>query len=198
MRKAGSVSHGRGGRPLCHCGGGLRATTAGEHRIGEATLSARVHQGWRSGIAQELARLGLRRVALDARTVARRVSPKYHNVYMEPGSCDIYKKTGQFPAGTIFFKQLQRVLKLEHFPDESCTEPSGRGYFPGEPNGADVTVKDTKRYAETGGWGYYNFNHHEPKAPTAKLRPQSECAFCHIASAKKDEVWTPFYRELDN
>ncbi len=47
-------------------------------------------------------------------------------------------------------------------------------------------------------WGYYNFNHHEPKAPTAKLRPKSECAFCHRASAKKDEVWTQFYRLLDN
>ena len=64
-------------------------------------------------------------------------------------------------------------------PDGSRTEPSGRGYFPGTWNGADVTVKDTKRYADTGGWGYYNFNHHEPKAATAKLKPQSECAFCH-------------------
>ena len=34
-----------------------------------------------------------------------------------------------------------------------------------------MIVKDWKRYAQTGStWGYYNFNHHEPKAPTAKLR----------------------------
>jgi len=124
--------------------------------------------------------------------------PEYHNVYIEPGSYEIYKKTGQFPEGTIFFKELQRALKPEQFPDGSRTEPSGRGYFPGAMNGADVTVKDTKRYADTGGWGYYNFNHSEPKAPTAKLKPKTECAFCHIASAKKDEVWTQFYRELDN
>src|ERR1700730_9349888 len=51
-----------------------------------------------------------------------------------------------------------------------------RGYFPGPFNGADVTVKDTKRYAATGGWGFYNFNHHEPKAPTATLKPREECA----------------------
>src|SRR5215813_1291789 len=124
--------------------------------------------------------------------------PEYHNVYIEPGSYEIYKKTGQFPEGTIFFKELQRALKPEQFPDGSRTEPSGRGYFPGAMNGADVTVKDTKRYPDTGGWGYYNFNHSEPKAPTAKLKPKTECAFCHIASAKKDEVWTQFYRELDN
>jgi hypothetical protein len=122
--------------------------------------------------------------------------PEYHNVYIEPGSYEIYKKTGEFPDGTIMFKELQLTLPGEN-PDGSRTEQSGRGYFPGAFNGADVTVKDTKRYAATGGWGYYNFNHHEPKAPTAALKPKEECAYCHIASAKKDEVWTQFYRLLD-
>jgi Cytochrome P460 len=124
--------------------------------------------------------------------------PEYHNVYIEPGSYELYKKTGEFPDGTIMFKELQRVLTPAQFPDGSLTEPSGRGYFPGEFNGADVTVKDTKRYADTGGWGYYNFNHHEPKALIAKVKPRAECAFCHIASAKKDSTWTQFYRLLDN
>jgi hypothetical protein len=53
-----------------------------------------------------------------------------------------------------------------------------------------VTVKDSKRFADTGGWGYFNFNHHEPKAPTAKVKAKSECAFCHIGAAKRDDVWT--------
>lgn len=122
--------------------------------------------------------------------------PEYHNVYIEPGSYEIYKKTGEFPEGTIFFKELQ-LTKPAQNPDGSRTEPSGRGFFPGKLNGADVTVKDTKRYADSGGWGYYNFNHYEPKAATAKVRPKSECAFCHIANAKKDEVWTQFYPLLD-
>ncbi|WP_312862227.1 cytochrome P460 family protein [Rhizobium sp. P32RR-XVIII] len=123
--------------------------------------------------------------------------PEFHNVYIEPGSYEIYKKTGEFPERTMFFKELQLTLPAEN-PDGSRTELSGRGFFPGKLNGADVTVKDTKRYAETGGWGYYNFNHHEPKAATAKLQPKSECAFCHMASAKKDDVWTQFYPLLDD
>ena len=122
--------------------------------------------------------------------------PEFHNVYIEPGSYEIYKRTNQFPEGTILFKELQLTLPAQN-PDGSRTEPSGRGYFPGPFNGADATVKDSKRYAETGGWGYYNFNHHEPKAPTAQLKPKSECAYCHMASAKKDEVWTQFYPLLD-
>jgi hypothetical protein len=122
--------------------------------------------------------------------------PEYHNVYIEPGSFAIYRKTGVFPEGTIFYKELQLSLPAEN-PDGSRTEPSGRGYFPGALNGADVTVKDSKRFADSHGWGYFNFNHHEPKAPTAKVRPKAECAYCHIASAKRDDVWTQFYRVLD-
>ncbi len=122
--------------------------------------------------------------------------PEFHNVYIEPVSYEIYKKTGKFPEGTIFFKELQLVTKGTH-SDGSSTEPSGRGFFPGKLNGADVTVKDSKRYADSGGWGYYNFNHHEPKAATAKVLPKDKCAYCHIASAKKDDVWTQFYPLLD-
>src|SRR6516225_10915127 len=96
--------------------------------------------------------------------------PEYHNVYIEPGSYEIYKKTGVFPEGTIFFKELQLTKKPEQNSDGSRTEFSGRGYFPGDFNGADVTVKDSKRFADTGGWGYFNFHHHEPKAPTAKVK----------------------------
>ena len=123
--------------------------------------------------------------------------PEYHNVYIEPGSYAIYQKTGIFPEGTIFFKELQLTLGPAENPDGSRTEPSGRGYFPGAFNGADVTVKDTKRFAESGGWGYFNFHHFEPKALTSTVQPKSNCAFCHIASAKRDEVWTQFYRILD-
>jgi Cytochrome P460 len=123
--------------------------------------------------------------------------PEYHNVYIEPCSYEQYKKTYVFPEGTILFKELQLTLPPAEFPDGSRNEPSGRGYFPGAFNGADVTVKDTKRFADTHGWGYFNFNHHEPKAPTAKVKALNECAFCHIAGAKKDDVWTQFYRLLD-
>jgi cytochrome P460 len=74
-------------------------------------------------------------------------------------------------------------------PDGSRSEPSG--------NGAGVTVKDSKRYPDTGGWGYYNFHHYEPKAATASVRPKDECAYCHMASARYDDVWTQFYPMLD-
>jgi Cytochrome P460 len=122
--------------------------------------------------------------------------PEYHNVYIEPGSYEIYEKTKVFPEGTIMFKELQLTQPGQN-PDGSRTEASGRGYFPGAFNGADVAVKDSQRFAASGGWGFFDFNHFEPKAPTAAVKPKEECAFCHIAGAKKDQVWTQFYRLLD-
>src|SRR5215468_1930952 len=71
--------------------------------------------------------------------------PEFHNVYIEPCSYAQYKKTNIFPEGTIFFKELQLTLPPAQHPDGSQTQLSGRGYFPGAWNGADVTVKDTKR-----------------------------------------------------
>jgi hypothetical protein len=123
--------------------------------------------------------------------------PEYHNVYIQPWAYATYKKTNVFPEGTIMFKELQLTLPPADSKDGSRTEPSGRGYFPGAFNGADVTVKDSRRFANTGGWGYFDFNHHEPKALTAAVQSRDMCAFCHVAGAKKDEVWTQFYRALD-
>jgi hypothetical protein len=123
--------------------------------------------------------------------------PEYHNVYIEPGSYAIYRKTGVFPEGTIFYKELQLTLKPEENPDGSRTEPSGRGFFPGALAGAEVSVKDTKRFAASGGWGYFDFGQSEPKVASAPVRAKSECADCHINSAKRDLVWTQFYRILD-
>src|SRR6202008_1311505 len=70
--------------------------------------------------------------------------PEYHNVYIEPGSYEIFKRTNQFPEQTIIFKELQLTLPAQN-PDGSRTEVSGRGFFGGPFNGADVTVKDTRR-----------------------------------------------------
>src|SRR5262245_60718028 len=85
--------------------------------------------------------------------------PEYHHVYVEERNLDAYLKTGSFPEGTVIVKELTRVLDPT-FPDGSRTEPSGRGFFNGAFNGMDVTVKDSKRFAKTNGWGFFNFGHH--------------------------------------
>jgi hypothetical protein len=123
--------------------------------------------------------------------------PEYHNVYVEAQNVDAYLKTGSFPEGTVFVKELTRLLNPT-FPDGSRTEPSGRGFFNGAFNCMDVTVKDSKRFAKTNGWGFFTFGHHpEPCDRTAEEKPVSECAWCHIANvAKTDMTWVQFYPML--
>jgi hypothetical protein len=120
--------------------------------------------------------------------------PEYHHVYIEQKNVDVYLKTGDFPEGTVIVKELTRVLDPA-FPDGSRTEPSGRGYFNGEYNGIDVSIKDSKKYANTNGWGFYTFGHHPmPYNETSEERPISECAGCHIANvAKTDMTYIQFY-----
>jgi hypothetical protein len=120
--------------------------------------------------------------------------PEFHHVYVEEKSLDVYLKPGNFPEGTILVKELTRVLNPT-FPDGSRTEPSGRGFFNGELNGIDASVKDTKRFAKTNGWGYFTFGHHPmPYAQTASESSASECAGCHSANvAKTDMTWVQFY-----
>jgi len=120
--------------------------------------------------------------------------PEYHHVYVQEQNIDAYLKTGSFPEGTVFVKELTRVLNPT-FPDGSRTEPSGRGFFNGEYNGIDVTVKDSKRFAKTNGWGFFTFGHHPlPYADSAAESSVGECAGCHIANvAKTDMTWIQFY-----
>jgi hypothetical protein len=123
--------------------------------------------------------------------------PEYHHVYIEKKNVDAYLKTGSFPEGTVIVKELTRVLNPT-FPDGSRKEPSGRGYFNGAYNGIDMSVKDSKRFAKTNGWGYFTFGHHPlPYNKTAAEQPVEVCAGCHLANvAKTDMTWIQFYPQL--
>jgi len=125
--------------------------------------------------------------------------PEYHHVYVEKKNIDAYLQTGTFPEGTILVKELTRVLKPT-FPDGSRKEPSGRGYFNGEFNGIDVSVKDSKRFAQTNGWGYFTFGHHSlPYEGWAEEKSPNECAGCHQTYvAKTDMTWIQFYPILND
>jgi hypothetical protein len=123
--------------------------------------------------------------------------PEFHNVYVEKKNLDAYQKMGKFPEGTVIVKELV-LLQKPTFPDGSQQAPSGRGYFEGDFNGMDVSVKDSKRFAKTNGWGYFTFGHHAlPYEQTAAESSTGECAGCHIANvAQTDMTYEQFYPVL--
>lgn len=97
----------------------------------------------------------------------------------------------------MMVKELQLVDGPAEFEDGSRYEPSGRGYFPGAVNGLDVSVKDSRRFAESQNWGYFNFNHSAPPyLASAGVRPIGECAGCHIANADEDMVYVKLYKPI--
>src|SRR5947209_14577767 len=101
--------------------------------------------------------------------------PEYHNVYVEQKNVDAYLKTGEFPEGTVIVKELTRVLNPT-FPDGSRKEPSGRGYFTGAYNGIDMSIKDSKRFAQTNGRGFFTHGHHPlASGTTCAARPVADC-----------------------
>lgn len=123
--------------------------------------------------------------------------PEFHNVYVQPSAFKAYRATGKWPEGTMMVKELQLVSGAAEFPDGSRFEPSGRGYFPGAVNGLDVSVKDSKRFADSKNWGFFNFNHSAPPyLKAASLRSIGECAGCHIANADEDMVYVKLYKPI--
>jgi len=121
--------------------------------------------------------------------------PEYHNVYVQPEAFKAYRETGEFPEGTIMLKELQLTRNGTN-PGGSTIEVSGRGYFPGARNGIDVSVKDKTRFADTNGWGFFNFGHHAPPyLETAAEQTVEACAGCHIANAD-DMVFRKFYTPI--
>jgi len=118
--------------------------------------------------------------------------PEYHNVYVQEGDLAGYRKNGVFPEGSVIAKALLLLRGSTH-PDGSLDSPSDRGFSQGAFNGMDVMVKDKKRFAQTNGWGFFNFGHHaQPYEASAKAATSAECSGCHQAGAAKKDMtgWT--------
>ena len=57
-------------------------------------------------------------------------------------------------------------------------------------------MKDSKRFKDTNGWGYFNFGHTPPPyKTTAEALPAAACAACHISEAT-DMVFIKFYKPI--
>lgn len=115
--------------------------------------------------------------------------PEFHNVYVNPSAWREWKKTGQFPEGTMMVKELTSVGAKK--------ATSGNGYFQGEFTGLELSIKDTKRFpAEAKGWGYFSFGHKYPLAKEAAVNQFSSCAQCHVQNAASDMVFSQYYPAL--
>jgi hypothetical protein len=92
-----------------------------------------------------------------------------------------------FPDGTII-----AALHWRHVPSEENNKVFGReqSFVPGPPSNVQFMIKDSKKYASTGGWGFGHFNGRDDK-PAADAVLQT-CFPCHRAMKARDLVFTRY------
>ena len=90
-----------------------------------------------------------------------------------------------FPDGAII-----AALHYSHVPSEENNKVFGQqqSFVPGPPTNTQFMVKDSKKYAATGGWGFGHFNTDGKAGDEALLKT---CSPCH-AKASRDFVFTRY------
>ena len=90
-----------------------------------------------------------------------------------------------FPDGAII-----AALHYSHMAAAENNEVFGRdqSFVAGPPTNIQFEVKDSKKYAATGGWGFGHFNTDGKPAAETQMRT---CAPCH-ARASRDSVFTRY------
>ena len=93
-----------------------------------------------------------------------------------------------FPEGTIIAR-----IAWRHVPSEENNRAFGReqSFVPGEapPWYLQLMVKDSKKYAATGGWGYAQFDKDGKPGPESDMK---KCFPCHQAVTARDFVFTRY------
>jgi hypothetical protein len=102
-----------------------------------------------------------------------------HHYYANAQAVDGYR-TGTFPNGSVIV-------------DEGVLTKDGDGrakgvVFEAERRSLDVMVKDDRRFAATGGWGYEHYDG-PASTPTLSDEQRKKCAECHSALGDHDSVF---------
>jgi hypothetical protein len=91
-----------------------------------------------------------------------------------------------FPDGTII-----AALHYHHVSSEENNKVFGReqSFVAGDPSNVQFMIKDSKKYASTGGWGFGHFQDGKPLTDKAKLKA---CFDCHARIKERDLVFTRY------
>ena len=86
---------------------------------------------------------------------------------------------------------------LEGRRAETNVSINNGGHTQGEIAFIEAAVKDTARFASTGGWGYFSFDSRNGLVDSAAPLPATAtCYACHAANTAVDNTFVQFYPEL--
>lgn len=106
----------------------------------------------------------------------------FSDVKIEPTAYRIFKKTGEFPQGTMLMKDNRETITSQVHDTSGLT--MGNSY------GIEIHLKDNRVFPETG----FNFYFFPPGEETAEVIPApNSCISCHTQNAEYDNIFTQFY-----
>jgi hypothetical protein len=120
-------------------------------------------------------------------------------IFGNPAMIDAYK--AGIPGNGKPFPDGVKMAKVHWTPKKNALFPTAT--VPGSLANVDFMVKDSKRFADSGGWGYAVFDYNAASdtftsGTTAGTPPQAndaKCGFaCHTAAKAKDYVFTEYAR----
>jgi len=90
-----------------------------------------------------------------------------------------------FPDGTIIARLAWKYVASE---ENNKVFGSEQSFVAGSPTNVQFMVKDSKRYAATGGWGFAQFSNGKP---INEAEPKA-CFSCHVPAKSKDFIFTHY------
>jgi hypothetical protein len=104
-----------------------------------------------------------------------------HHIYVNSTGVGRLKRGGSttYPDGTVFVDDVR-----EFSLDDGVYHEGGRKFL-------TVMVKDSKKYASTGGWGFQAWKGGDPAKPIAD-DPPKQCFSCHVPQKANDYVFSTY------
>lgn len=112
-----------------------------------------------------------------------------------------YREGKPFPDGAIIARLAYRAVTSEEnnmafraaaerqgLPPEQVTKLSPGSLVAGAPTNVQFMVKDSKKYASTGGWGFAQFTDGKPDGEAV----HKTCFVCHAPAKDSDFVFTRY------
>jgi len=115
--------------------------------------------------------------------------PVFDNVFVNRQSYRAFVQSGRWPEGTMFVLELRR--------GERHVSIDTGGQTQGTMVGMEAAVKDSIRYASTGGWAYLGFSGSNGLADSAMPNPPTaSCYACHRDNTAVENTFVQFYPTL--
>jgi hypothetical protein len=112
---------------------------------------------------------------------------RFSHVYINPFGYREFRKTGQFPVGTM--------LLLETAEKGTKENPALHGAYAKKLTGLEAAVKSGDRFDQP--WTYYAFDSADGiRRQKARRFTGENCIACHREHAQTDHVFTQFYPVL--